>query len=273
MVRGESAWTSCCCQEPGSRRRCRRWARPSGWSSATTLPRSRAAGSTTPCRRDHLKRFARIAYAAFHGGSFLQPRGALVARLGEPDARSRSILGWGARSERACARAPGDVGRRSRGPVVIGGDLNAHPDDTIAGRDREEISGCLGERARRPGTWKQGKFPLPMSPSRGSTTSSRVRRSRRSAPGPSAGTVSDHLMVIADLQVGGYRRGRGARPGFRKNWIATNNPKTLTVTTSSINRPRKNRSRNPLIASIAHILASRCARTHGGLPGRARPGL
>ena len=64
-------------------------------------------------------------------------------------------------------------------------------------------------------------------------------------------TASDHLMVVGGARDRRERGGRGERPGFRKSWIAMNTPKRVTATTRNDSSPRKNHSRNPLIASTS----------------------
>ena len=89
------------------------------------------------------------------------------------------------------------------GPIVVGGDLNAHPDDTIP----------VAIAKRYPDAWEGARDGQEHGQDHGSTFPSDepVARIDYLFADPAVpplrawtagGTVSDHLMVIADLQIG-----------------------------------------------------------------------
>ena len=135
----------------------------------------------------------------FHEGSFLQPRGALIARLEELSVVSVH-LGLAGPGRRRNVEELLEIVEAADSPVVIGSDLNAHPEDTMP-----------AEIARRyPDAWEGARDGQ----GHGNTFPSDepVARIDYLFAGPpirplrawtAGGTVSDHLMVIADLQLGG----------------------------------------------------------------------
>ena len=186
-------------QESGPRRRLRALGAALGMvvcDDPPAFPRRRVQNAVLarPPRAVRSYRLAR-----FDGGSPLQPRGALVARLGDLTAVSVHLGIAGPERGRHAQQLLEILGSIEE-PVVIGGDLNAHPDDTM----RVAIA------KRYPDVWEgardgqdQGKtFP----------SDELVARIDYLFADPAVpplrawtagGTVSDHLMVIADLQVGG----------------------------------------------------------------------
>jgi endonuclease/exonuclease/phosphatase family metal-dependent hydrolase len=135
----------------------------------------------------------------FDGGSMLQPRGAVVARLGDLTAVSVHLGVAGPDRGRHAEQLLEILGSIEE-PVVVGGDLNAHPDDTMpAAIARRYPDAWAGVRV---GQGHGNTFP----------SEEPVARIDYLFAGPAVqplrawtagGTVSDHLMVIADLQLGG----------------------------------------------------------------------
>jgi endonuclease/exonuclease/phosphatase family metal-dependent hydrolase len=140
----------------------------------------------------------------FDGGSLVHPRGAVIARLDDFTAVSVHLGLEGAERGRHVQQLL-EILRGIDEPVVVGGDMNAHPEDavsaTIAATLPDVWTRIGGSDARDHGQGQGRTFP-----SSGPTAridylftgpSFRPLRVRTSG-----GTVSDHLMVIADLQVG-----------------------------------------------------------------------
>jgi len=135
----------------------------------------------------------------FRGGSLIHPRGALIARFGDLTAVSLHLGLAGAERGRHVEQLLEIVGRIDE-PLVIGGDLNAHPEDAVPAAIATSYPDAWeGTRNGEEDGWT---FP----------SDERVARIDYLFTGPSVhalrartagGTVSDHLMVIADLQVGG----------------------------------------------------------------------
>jgi endonuclease/exonuclease/phosphatase family metal-dependent hydrolase len=137
--------------------------------------------------------------ARFHGGSFLHPRGALVAVLDDLTAVSVHLGVAGPERGRHVEELL-ELADGADGPIVVGGDLNAHPEDTMP----------TAIARRYPDAWEGA----PDGPDRGMTFPSdepvaridylfaglALRPLRAWTAG---GTVSDHLMVIADLELHG----------------------------------------------------------------------
>ena len=196
--------TSCCCRSPGRAGACGRSARPSGWSSTATrraFPRRRVQNAVLVAaasgRRSH--RLVR-----FDGGSLVHPRGALIARrrrrhggLGPP--RTWTGAERGHHVEQLLGILDGiDEPLRGRGRP------ERAPEDAVTAT----IAAVLPDVWTRVGGSDGGIRP----------------RSRQDVPcrhvptaridylftGPAfrplrvwtaGGTVSDHLMVVADLQI------------------------------------------------------------------------
>ena len=134
----------------------------------------------------------------FHGGSVLSPRGALVAVLDDLIAVSVH-LGMAGPERGRHAEELLELVDAADGSIVIGGDLNAHPDDTMP----------TAIARRYPDAWEatrddqeQGNtFPSdgPVARIDYLFAGLALRPLRAWTAG---GTVSDHRMVIADLQLG-----------------------------------------------------------------------
>jgi endonuclease/exonuclease/phosphatase family metal-dependent hydrolase len=186
-------------QESGPRRRLRALGAALGMvvcDDPPAFPRRRVHNAVLarPPRAVRSHRLAR-----FDGGSLLQPRGALVSGLGDLTAVSVHLGVAGPERGRHAEQLLEILGSLEE-PVVIGGDLNAHPDDTIpvviARRYPDVWEGV------RDGQEHGNTFP----------SDEPVARIDYLFAGPAVqalrawtagGTVSDHLMVIADLQVDG----------------------------------------------------------------------
>jgi endonuclease/exonuclease/phosphatase family metal-dependent hydrolase len=134
----------------------------------------------------------------FHEGSLLQPRGALIARLEELSVVSVHLGLAG--SERARhVEELFELIDGAQDPIVVGGDLNAHPEDTMpAAIARRYPDAWVGARDGR----EQGNtFPSdePVARIDYLFAGPAIRPLRAWTAGD---TVSDHLMVIADLELG-----------------------------------------------------------------------
>jgi endonuclease/exonuclease/phosphatase family metal-dependent hydrolase len=132
----------------------------------------------------------------FDGGSRLHPRGVLIARLGDLTAVSVHLGVAGPERGRHAEQLLEILGSID-GPVVIGGDLNAHPEEAVP----------AAIASSHPDVWSHedeghaGTFPSHEPSARIDYlfTGPAVQPLRAWTAG---GTVSDHLMVIADLQLG-----------------------------------------------------------------------
>jgi endonuclease/exonuclease/phosphatase family metal-dependent hydrolase len=137
----------------------------------------------------------------FAGGSVLQPRGALVARLDDLTAVSVHLGTAGAERGRHVDQLLELLGRID-GPFVIGGDLNAHPEDavaaSIAANSPDVWTSAVAGAAHEHGA----TFPSyePSARIDYLFAGSAIQALRAWTAG---GTVSDHQMVVADLQIGG----------------------------------------------------------------------
>jgi endonuclease/exonuclease/phosphatase family metal-dependent hydrolase len=180
-------------QESGSRRRLRAVGAALGMAVATdpvAFPRRRIKDAVLvrPPRRLGAHRLLR-----FDGGSLLYPRGALIARLDDLTAVS-THLGLN-RAERAGhAQQLLDALRGIEGPLVLGGDLNAHPSDPAVQRiagSYPEIWAAIGEGEglTMPGDGPTARIDY--------LFAGGAVQALRSWTAPT--TASDHLMVVADL--------------------------------------------------------------------------
>jgi endonuclease/exonuclease/phosphatase family metal-dependent hydrolase len=141
----------------------------------------------------------------FEGTPFMYPRGALVARLENGDARLCAVsthLGLHPRERLADAREIGRIVADAGTPVVIGGDLNERPDGRAVG--------SLSERFRD--AWLLGgdvdgeTFPADEPTARIDYlfVSEEIAVERVIVPpGPDAREVSDHRPVVAELTLPG----------------------------------------------------------------------
>ncbi len=189
-------------QESGPRRRLRALGAALGMTVCAdppSFPRRRIQNavlvrSPRAVRSHRLVRFA--------GGSVLQPRGALIARLDDLTVVSVHLGMAGAERGRHVEELLEILGRAHE-PMVIGGDLNAHPEDTMPAAIARRYPD-VWERTRDGQDQGQGSGWTFPSDERGARidylfTSPAVQALRAWTAG---GTGSDHLMVVADLQVG-----------------------------------------------------------------------
>lgn len=156
------------------------------------FPRRRVQNAVLvrPPRQVRSHRFVR-----FDGGSLIHPRGALVARLDEVTAISVHL---GLESAERARHVPqlleivADVER----PTVVGGDLNARPEDASPAR----IAASYPDVWTGVGEGGGSTYP----------SSDATARIDYLFAGPEVqplrawtvgGTVSDHLMVVADLRI------------------------------------------------------------------------
>jgi endonuclease/exonuclease/phosphatase family metal-dependent hydrolase len=148
----------------------------------------------------------------FDGGSLVHPRGALIAHLDDVTAVSLHLGLEGAERGRHVEQLL-EILRRIDEPVVVGGDLNAHPGDAVSAT----IAAILPDVWARAGEGHGQDHGLDHGQDHGqdqgmtfpsSVPTARIdylftgRAFRPLRVWTSGGTVSDHLMVIADLQVG-----------------------------------------------------------------------
>lgn len=185
-------------QESGSRRDLRALAEATGLTVASdpvVFPRRRVRNAVLlrPALGLRSHRLIR-----FDGASWFAPRGALIAKLHGLTAVSLHLgLGSGERRRHAeqLLRTLGEM----RGPTVVGGDLNAHPDDpaTDALSSRYgDVWAAVGEGAGLtiPAAGPTARIDyLLVGPG--------VRALRAWTAGD--GRLSDHLMVVADLELPG----------------------------------------------------------------------
>lgn len=131
----------------------------------------------------------------FDGGSLVHPRGALIARLDDVTAVSVH-LGLDRAEREGHVEQLLDIVREIESPVVIGGDLNARPADAAPGTVAAGVPDAwaavdAGEGYTFPSHAPTARIDyLFADPT--------VQSLRAWTAG---GTVSDHLMVVADLRM------------------------------------------------------------------------
>jgi endonuclease/exonuclease/phosphatase family metal-dependent hydrolase len=147
-------------------------------------------------------------FVRFDGGSLVHPRGAVIARLEDITVVSVHLGLEGAERGRHVQQLL-EILRRLDEPVVVGGDMNAHPEDAVSAT----IAAVLPDVWTRVGGSDGQDHGKDLGQDHGRTFPSSMPTARIDYlfTGPafrplrvwtSGGTVSDHLMVIADLQVG-----------------------------------------------------------------------
>ncbi len=132
----------------------------------------------------------------FDGGSLIHPRGALIARLDDMTAVSVHL---GLESAERARHVPQllEIVRDAEEPAMVGGDLNARPEDASPAR----IAASYPDAWTDVGEGGGSTYPS-------SRASARIDYLFAGSPIQSlrawtaGGTVSDHLMVVADLRIG-----------------------------------------------------------------------
>lgn len=183
-------------QESGPRRRLRALGETLGMmvcADPRAFPRRRVQNAVLvrPPREVRSHRFVR-----FDGGSLARPRGAVIARLDDVMAVSVHLGLNGAERGVQVAQLLGTL-RDIDEPVVIGGDLNAHPEDASPAR----LSASYPDVLTDLGGGETSTFPssLPTARIDYLFASQALQPLRAWTAG---GAVSDHLMVVADLRLG-----------------------------------------------------------------------
>ena len=187
-------------QESGPRRRLRALGAALGMVACgdpPSFPRRRIQNavlvrSPREVRSDRLVRF--------DGGSLVHPRGALVARLDDVTTVSVHLGLEGAERGRHVEQLL-EILRRIDEPVVLGGDLNAHPEDAVSATIAAILPDVWTRAGESDGQDHGRTFPSSMPTARIDYLfmGPAVQPLRVWTAG---GTVSDHLMVVADLQIG-----------------------------------------------------------------------
>jgi endonuclease/exonuclease/phosphatase family metal-dependent hydrolase len=183
-------------QESGPRRRLRALGADLGmvaYGDPSSFPRRRVQNAVLarPPREVRSHRLVR-----FDGGSLVHPRGAMIARLEGITAVSVHLGLEGAERGRHVEQLL-EILRGIDEPVVVGGDLNAYPEDAVTAT----IAAVFPDVWMRAGKGDAMTFPSSVPTARIDYlfTGPALQPLRVWTAG---GTVSDHLMVIADLQVG-----------------------------------------------------------------------
>jgi endonuclease/exonuclease/phosphatase family metal-dependent hydrolase len=188
-------------QESGPRRRLRALGATLGMvvcGDPPAFPRRRIQNAVL-VRPPREVRSARL--VRFRGQSLIQPRGALIAQLDDVTGVSVHLGLKSAERGRQVTQLLETL-RGIDEPVVIGGDLNAHPEDAsptrIAASYPDAWTHIDGGEGQDPG-WT---FPSDMPTARIDflLVSAALEPLRTWTVG---GAASDHLMVVADLSVGG----------------------------------------------------------------------
>jgi endonuclease/exonuclease/phosphatase family metal-dependent hydrolase len=184
-------------QESGARRRLRELGEELAWSiiaDPQAFPRRRVHNAILI--RPRVSGPVRSRLVRFRDGSAIHPRGVLLTEIG----------GWTAASVHLGLRGP-ERGRHVAALVgllsgtsdrfVLGGDLNAHPDEPGPTRLASLATDCWAEVGEGPGD----TFPAlgPTARIDYLYAGPAVRPLRAWTAG---GTVSDHLMVIAEVALG-----------------------------------------------------------------------
>jgi endonuclease/exonuclease/phosphatase family metal-dependent hydrolase len=181
-------------QESGSRRRLGELAAAIGMEVASdpvVFPRRRVRNAVLV--RPPLA-LGRHRLMRFRGGSWFSPRGALIA---EVDGITVASLHLGLeRSERRdhVDQLLEAVGRDPK--AVIGGDLNAHPDDPAAAAIAETYPDVWTAGGEGPGLTMPSDRPEARIDAIFAGVAVRALRARTVAT-----AASDHLMVVADLEL------------------------------------------------------------------------
>jgi endonuclease/exonuclease/phosphatase family metal-dependent hydrolase len=186
-------------QESGPRRRLRRLGERLGWvvcADPPAFPRRRVQNAVLI--RPGLVGILRSRLLRFAAAPFLQPRGALIAQVDERCTLASIHLGLNRAQRLDQARQLLRALESVRGAIVVGGDLNAHPDDPATGAvatrfaDVWSIVGDGTAGLTMPAADPTARIDYVF-------TNDDVRPTRAWIAGDA--TRSDHLMVVADLEL------------------------------------------------------------------------
>lgn len=185
-------------QESGPRRRLHELGERLGWvvcADPWAFPRRRIRNAVLI--RTGLVASARPRLLRFEGAPFLQPRGALIAQVDERWTFASVHLGLNRQQRLHQARQLLAGLDSVPGSVLIGGDLNAHPDDPATQALAERYPDVWpragqGEGLTMPAAAPTARIDYLFASSNAPVLGARIA----AAPG-----VSDHLMVVADLEL------------------------------------------------------------------------
>jgi endonuclease/exonuclease/phosphatase family metal-dependent hydrolase len=185
-------------QESGARGRLRELGRTLGWSVSAdprAFPRRRIRNALLA--RPGAAAVIRPRFVRFAAGTSWHPRGALFAEIDERWTAVSSHLGLDGPERGRQVRELRSLFEGAREPVVLGADLNALPEDAGARALAEQLTDVW----RGVGTGSGATFPShePVSRIDYLFVGPAVQALRAWTAG---GTVSDHLMVVADLRFG-----------------------------------------------------------------------
>ena len=185
-------------QESGTRGRLRELGRTLGWTVSTdprVFPRRRVRNALLA--RPGAAAVIRPRFVRFASGTSWHPRGALFAEIDERWTAVSSHLGLDGPERGREVRELRSLLEGASEPVVLGADLNAPPEDAGPRALREQLTDVW----TRVGTGPGATFPSREPASRIDYlfVGPAVQALRAWTAG---GTVSDHLMVVADLRFG-----------------------------------------------------------------------
>jgi endonuclease/exonuclease/phosphatase family metal-dependent hydrolase len=130
----------------------------------------------------------------FEGGPWLAPRGAMIAKV---DSLTVVSLHLGLKRSERLAHVRQLLDALGRDPkVVIGGDLNAHPDDPAAAAIADRYPDLWAAVGEGPGLTMPAERPTARIDAIFAGVTIRPLRVRTAAA-----HISDHLMVVADVSV------------------------------------------------------------------------
>lgn len=132
----------------------------------------------------------------FRGGSWFAPRGAMIAEADGLTVVSLH-LGLNPAERREHVRQLLEAIGRDSPKVVIGGDLNAHPDDPAVVAIAEAYPDAWASAGEGPGLTMPARRPTARIDAIFTGAAVRPRRARTVVHA----TASDHLMVVADLEL------------------------------------------------------------------------
>ena len=182
-------------QESGPRRRLRSLGATLGMEVATdpfAFPRRRAKDAVLVRSARRIRSHRQI---RFRGGSLLYPRGALIARLDDLTAVSVHLGLNGAERRDHVAQLLAAL-RDEPGPILLGGDLNAHPWDPAAAAIADSYPDVWAAVGVGGGPTMPAAVPTARIDFLFADPTVRPLRVRTVPT-----TASDHLMVVADLEI------------------------------------------------------------------------